>query len=556
MDREPRTSLSPRDTANPRDELLAVLLLVVATLAALWPIWCARFLPLLDDANHLSALTIWSGLRDPASPLHRFYEPRFELVPYFLHYGLGYVASYAVNAETAHKLALSVYVIGFPVAAVAWCRRTQHALWLAAGTPMLAFGVSWAHGYHAFNLGIPVYLLAVSAFDRLLSRFTWRDLWWCLLATAACYLSHAVIVGLLVATVTLLALIHRPSRASALASVSLMASVLSVFVWESQRSIGGGSQWIKLLKDMGKALSWKNLTNRMESFTSYAFDVVSGPWDERLGLASLCLLLCLHVLALARGRRAQRIARSVAPSVFPHAGGVVSALRLWALRERSSVLALAFGIAYLITPKHLAHPEYMWLFAARLVPVVLFFSVLSVSSSVLRWQRAVAVLWVMSLLALTLVVGDKYRQFNASLQPLSAALATCPADQDVLSLSMHPRTHDAVNVAVMGGLAGWVQVLRGGFDPYYFVRKVPFPFAVKHKLPAPRFRDPARYRDALRKGKYECVLTYRFKKALAERGYHVEFEAGDFRMWRRDVSRDSAGPTLGKEPPAPKQAPR
>lgn len=530
MDRDSRASLSPRDQVGPRDKVLALSLLAVATLAALWPIWCARFLPLLDDANHLSALYIWAGLRDPASPLHKFYEPRFELVPYFLHYGLGYAASLVVDVETAHKVALSVYVVGLPLAAVAWCQRAQRSLWLASATPMLAFGVSWAHGYHAFNIGIPVYLLAVSAFDRLLSRFTWRDVAWCALAAAGCYLSHAVIVGYLVGTVVVLALIHRPSRASLNACLSVMLSVVAVFALESQRSIGGGSRWSKLATDVWRGISWKNLPDRVQAFNGYAFDVVSGPWDQRLGIASLCLLLCLHVLAFARGRRAQRIARSVSAAV-----SWWEALRLWALRERSMVLALAMGVAYLFTPRHLAHPEYMWLFAARLVPVVVFFAVLSVSSNVLSWQRVIAPLWVVSTLLLASVMGSKYQEFNASLRPLSAALQHCPANTDVLSLSMHPRKHDTVNVDVMGGMAGWVQVMRGGFDPYYFVRKAPFPFAVKHKLPAPRFRDPGKYRDALRKGKYECVLTHRFKKPLAKRDYHVEFELGEFRMWRQDA---------------------
>jgi len=538
MDRESRASLKPPGHREAREETFALLLLSVATLAALWPIWCARFLPLLDDANHLSALYVWSGLRDPASPLHKFYEPRFELVPYFLHYGLGYLASFAVDVETAHKLALSVYVVGIPLAAIAWCRRTQRSLWLASGTPMLAFGVSWAHGYHAFNIGIPVYLLAVSAFDRLLSRFTWRDVAWCALAAAGCYLSHAVIVGYLLATVLLLALLHRPSRASVIGCLGLMLSVVAAFVWESQRSIGRGSQWGKLAADLWKAITWKNLVDRVQAFLGYAFDVVSGPWDERLGMASLCLLLCLQVLSFARFRRARRMVRNVSASVSWWEG-----LRVWALRERSLVLALSLGAAYLITSKHLAHPEYMWLFAARLVPLVLFFLVLSVSSSVVRWQRVIAPLWVVSTLTLAWVVGAKYQEFNVSLRPLSAALQHCPVNEDLLALSMHPRKHDTVNLDVMGGMAGWVQVLRGGYDPHYFVRKVPFPFAVKHKLPAPRFREPGKYRDALRKGKYECVLTHRFKKPVAKRGYHIEFEVGEYRMWRRDVP---------KEPPQPR----
>src|SRR5699024_7058640 len=63
---------------------------------AIAPIWVTRFLPLLDDPNHLSAIYIWHGLVSGDPSLQAFYELNVVPVAYFAHYGLATLLSFVV----------------------------------------------------------------------------------------------------------------------------------------------------------------------------------------------------------------------------------------------------------------------------------------------------------------------------------------------------------------------------------------------------------------------------------------------------------------------------
>jgi hypothetical protein len=52
-----------------REERLFVVVFALCAVAALGPIWRVRFLPLLDQPNHISSVYIWHYFNDPAARL-------------------------------------------------------------------------------------------------------------------------------------------------------------------------------------------------------------------------------------------------------------------------------------------------------------------------------------------------------------------------------------------------------------------------------------------------------------------------------------------------------
>ena len=60
-------------------------------LTAMAPVWASRYLPLLDEPNHLSAIAIWRGLWDHVPSVEAFYELRIAPVSYLAHYGLAFI---------------------------------------------------------------------------------------------------------------------------------------------------------------------------------------------------------------------------------------------------------------------------------------------------------------------------------------------------------------------------------------------------------------------------------------------------------------------------------
>ena len=178
------------------------------------PIWLVRFLPVLDEPNHLSAIFIWDALTDPASPLHASYALRIAPVSYLLHYGLAWSFAQLIGVEAAHKLVLTFYVAAWPLAAYLWCRASGRSAWLSLWTLPLAFSTCWSHGYHPFNLGMAAFLLGVVAHDRLLNAPSWRIWSGAALASLGCYFGHPLPLALLALCAGLLGSPRRTRRAA------------------------------------------------------------------------------------------------------------------------------------------------------------------------------------------------------------------------------------------------------------------------------------------------------------------------------------------------------
>lgn len=474
---------------------VAVLLGAVAVA----PLWVTRFLPLLDEPNHISAIYIWHQLADPSSPLHGFYRESVAPVSYLLHYGLAYLASFVIGVEAAHKLVLSLYVLAIPAAALCWCRASERSAWLCLTTIPLAFSVSWAHGYHPFNAGVAAFLLGVVAQDVLLREPSWRRAAIAMVAAVACYFGHPFTLAFLGLCTAVLWAIHPPyqpvpavprRRALALSAASLVPSAV-LYQWQSMASGVHAGGLAKMLGPTFPVTDGAQLWSRVRDFAEHAVNPLAGEWDSHILLALLALAAVMLAIGLVQQRPAWREVR-----VVLHA-------------YRALVLAAALGLAYFVLPEHFAEPAYLWIARGRLAAPIAFFLLLSPAIAARSLARWLALGGALLGVVVPLVMIGAYRQFGRDMAAMEHVLAACPATSQILTL--RPGGEDkppaGYDVPVYRELVSWVQVVHGGFNPSFFERPIPFPFEIIHALPAPHWRQHQRYFPFLQPDVFRCVVT-------------------------------------------------
>lgn len=476
------------------------------SVCAVAPIWASRFLPLLDDPNHLSAIYIWRELWSEHSPLHEYYKLAFAPVSYLLHYAPAWLLSFVVGVEIAHKLVLSLYVLSFPCAAFLWCRATGRSVWLSLSTVPLAYSVTWAFGFHAFDAGLAACLFAVTAQDRLLSDPRLKRWAVATLVMLACYFGHPLSLAMAWLCSALLWDARRPGlKAIALSASSLLPSLL-FYYWEE------------------KATEVVPVPGRLRTVLGPEFPVLDpATWKLRL------LDLVPHAVSPLPESSHGRVFDWVLVGVLLLL--VVGATRRASYRALALVAVLL--VPYFVLPDHFNEPVYVWVARGRLAPLIVFFFLLSPAIDERHWARPVAaVLGLVAAGIVPLQIAHAYRPFARQMAGLPEVLKACPKSAQILTLRMGGADvpPPGFYVPALRQLSSWVQVLHGGYNPSMFPRPVPFPFAVKKALPAPDWRLHEFYQPFLDPKIFGCVLTHNLP-ALADGRYQLARRSGDFALF-------------------------
>jgi len=497
------TGAQPRRYWGAHDRSFPATFVALAALAVL-PVWSSRFLPLLDEPNHLSALYIWKQLSDPSSPLHAYYRLSFAPVSYLLHYGLAYLTSWVVGVELAHKLLLSVYVLSFPVAGWLWCRATGRTVWLCLTTIPLAYSTSWSLGYHSFDAGVAACLFAVVAQDALLRAPSgWRALAACGLGLA-CYFAHPLPLVMYWVSTLVLWCVWRPrGRALAWSVAGLLPGAL-LYRWQSLVAGVGASGTLELMGPNFLRFSPEWVRDRVLALPAYAVNPLAGSADTRL--FELMLIGVVFLLAVGAARVAG---------------------------YRSLLLASGLFALYMLLPNHFAKPVYLWIACGRVAPLVAFFLLLSPAI-----EDGMRARWLVLPIALVgalvpLSAARVYRTFGTEMRSFEHVLSVCPPDAQVLTIAIGGADSIAqgLDQPVFRQLSSWVQVLHGGYNPAEFPRPIPFPFATTHKLPAPHWRHHERYESVLAPEVFGCVLTMKLGEQVKLPGYALGKKEGGFALW-------------------------
>lgn len=445
---------------------------------SLTPIWRSRWLPLLDEPNHAASVFIWLKLDEPWARLQEFYGVRFALAPYLLHYAAAYLFGLAAGPEAGNKLALSLYVLALPIAALLLCRRTGRNGWLALLTFPLAYNYNWACGFHAHNFGVAAYLFAVLALDSFLLRPGFASGFTATLLAMVCYLGHPLPLLALYSSLPVLWLAHRTGFKRIVDTAAMMFPSFCIVLYLSVShdltpSSTKEGPFIGGPRDGFQAL--------LGDLPRYALDSVSGHVDTFVFMALLTVTLLVSAHCFWR-----RVGRD---PVDPSAPGGLQGWRRVLFDYRLAWLCAAMLLLYFGLPTHLSRPFYWWLVSPRYAFVGIFFLLLIPPVPRRQPGALFGALMLPALTACALLpihISQKYAEFNQRAAPMADLVGRTRPGSNILFLGMQPRGDPAVNVEVWREGASWVQMLHGGYSPAGFVHDIEgFPYLRKQELPAP-----------------------------------------------------------------------
>jgi hypothetical protein len=517
------SALAGRFRAMSWEERAFVAVYVILCAVALVPIWRSRFLPLLDEPNHLSTLYVWRHIHDPAARVGEFYQVAVEPLPYLLHYGIAYLSGFVVGVEAGNKVAVSLYILGLPAAGLLWCWRTGRSPWLSVLTFPLSFSYAYAHGFHAYNMGMVACLFGIIAVDAYLERPTVGRGVAATLLGIACYLGHWLPFLTFGMAVLVLWLAWRPNWRRVLATGAFLLPGLAFVVFMLVRP--KESSWVA---GHGKFYEGVHLrfTEMLSRWPRYVLDTVKGDVDmgvlwTLVGVTAL-LLGCGVIVRLVRARRegAAAILQRERPL----------------LEHRGLLLLVAMTVCYFVLPIHLVKPFDWWYMSGRFSTLICFFAFLLPATS-LRGARALLVLpAVVAATILPLHLSAVYAGINRRAAPLVRMVAETRPGSNVLSLSMLQRRDLAVNVDHFNQLPALVQIMHGGYNPGSWDRPITFPYKLIKRLASPPWNNQEAFNPRLHAGPYDYVIVRNEKRRIfppALREWRLVRREGDWTFYER-----------------------
>ena len=148
----------------------------LALLAAVSPLWLARELPLVDLPEHLDVLEALRRLHDPATLFPQYFAAQARLTPYLGYYAVVGALQRALPLELANRLFLSARVAGLPLAMAFLLRSLRRPAWPALLVVPFAYGDCFAWGFVSTCAALPLALVSLGAFVRVIgdSGRRWR----------------------------------------------------------------------------------------------------------------------------------------------------------------------------------------------------------------------------------------------------------------------------------------------------------------------------------------------------------------------------------------------
>jgi hypothetical protein len=365
-------SAAPEETASAwsRPERLPTfpICLALSCVAVILPLWVTRYLPAVDIPQHLFLIHVLSSLSDPASPYHAVYvaKPGFT---YLLFYGTVLGLGKIIGIELAMKVYLSAVLAGFPLSLWALTRALGRSPWLSLLSIPLAFTDNFYWGLVSFNSSVPLCILAIAAFVRVLEQPEPLDkkpliiLGTSLLGVQLVHAAAMVLPGL--AFVAMLAL--TPSdRRRRLRAISACAPAAIVFL-----------VWVAIGLKVGRRVGapgepWTSAPGGLLSLVNYHFRPAQLAFDQAFSL--------LHGGFWGFADKPVAVAMLAAAAACAVFGIVRAPTVSGAIRRRARPLAL-FGIAvllYFVLPSDVdgymyqLAPRYAQIAALLLLPVLPF----------------------------------------------------------------------------------------------------------------------------------------------------------------------------------------
>ena len=451
--------------------------------AALVPIWSARWLPIVDLPQHVALVSIWKHLADPAWGFAGTYALRlgspYALGPVLLR-GLCELA----DPVTAAHLWVSLFVVALPLSTDVLLRAAGADRWWSLAAFPAVFGFSFHWGFLPFLVAVPPALLLVAASFRYARDPTRRAAGWLAIGSLLLYPTHAVVLPFALSAAALVIAGHAPSwRSAAVRALPLLAPLPAAAAWTA---------WTRSTAATGDVWAWSLSPRRFDELPGMLFGAPPESLQDLpltydlLAIGVLTGVVALAVVAAPRVRRG-----------LAYAGPVAVALLAYFLAPD-----VAFGSSFL----YQRAPVFLVPFAALM---------LGAPTSALRGRIARAGLVAIVLGAMAVWAG-RYRAFEREAGGFDTVLARMEPGRKVLGLSFRSLSPTIPGAPFFLHYAGWYQATRGGVLGYSFAGEYAqlvryLPGAEPQMTPGLNFM-PGRFRWEV-DGGYDYFLVRAFEDA-------------------------------------------
>lgn len=470
-------------------------LLAVCALASLSPLFVAKYLPLLDAPNHLAAIAIWHRFPDPQFGFAEHYELNLHPVPYWGYFGAVHLLAYALPLAWANKVFLALVVVALPLSFAWFLKAHGRPPILGAAGLLLAWNYNMALGFVAYMAGLALFLCACALLARLGDRPSRRLLGANVAVGFGLYFLHPLAFLLWLPTLV----VYVPKQAVPIAFLPVL-----LFLWQLVTSSGHG------MKTTGLAIAgrWNSPAANLAQFFPHLFDFVGSGLRLGLGIA----LIASWILALLLVRR------GAAP------------------RDRRPLLLFSMVVVlYFVLPEHLLRPMNWWMVNGRLAVLVALLAFACVAPGRLSGWRALAT--VLPLCLATGVYGvamaRRFHDFDTRAASFRRVVAKLPYNPSVLTLVYPPLGDPAATVDAYREFPSYVQIERGGYNPWSWPGGFPMRTRQGADRPAPPGHHPEAFDYATHGAAYQFFLTRNEPASFPARELALVTQDGPWRLWRK-----------------------
>jgi hypothetical protein len=248
-------------------------------------LWSVEYLPLVDLPQHVAQLAYWIHYDDPAFGFAEQF--RFVVSPYFVGIGLARVAALALPLAAAMKLVITLAVIALPWSIARLLRHVGVDRWWALLGFPLALGFSFQWGFFAWNVALPLFLLALPSTLSYARRPTVRGGAVVGLAGVVLFWAHGLMLVLFLAVAgAAVAVAVRPRRRALVALLPLLVPLGLAVSW--RLSIPRAETDLGILSH---ARPWALAWLRPIEWLSLSLSAGFNPMATAFGCAMVALLL-------------------------------------------------------------------------------------------------------------------------------------------------------------------------------------------------------------------------------------------------------------------------
>ena len=490
------------------DKRIWLVVVVIFTFVALYPIWSVRFLPLQDYPEHLLQAHMFSHRNNPAFDYSENFNFNLRLAPYATFYAVLIPLSAILPIEVAGKVAVSLYIFAVALLVIKLKQRfkTDFSPWGLLLFFPFAFNQQYFQGNTNYFYSLPLLVFALLDHQDI-SRTPLR-IWPCcrhLLWQLALFFTHPLTFLIYIALAGAGAVLSWRRREEFVRGLipPIIAAVLFLlwFMVENAGGSGGRMWW----KPFSSTLAW------------YGYMFTGMRWFDGVDKLSIVLWMgigALGVHALFSGRQEK--------NRFP---------------VRYLVFFILTTIAVFVLPFGKGPYSYIGI---RVAPVSYFFLAILVGRLKFKgvW-RSVFILFVAAVLIQSVI---KQGRVSAEIQEIAPIVASIPPNSCILplvfdndspelenSFDMHLHDHDYYHLLVGGGLSPYI--IKNPLFPVYYKKGV--------NLPAPGEYTPSLFKWEEHSAAYQYFLVRAAPDAMIE--YPAEKmklmdRSGSWRLFKKAVN--------------------